>query len=82
MKNLEDMTEEDIEKFIIENRDKFEVAPRPEVVESFKIKLRRIAVSIVPYIIKIGLIVFIVWSLSILAWKIFGIPTLWDLIFK
>lgn len=80
MKNWDNISEQELEEFIIKNKDKFEVVPRPQVVENFRLKLRRIIISIVPYIIKVAMVVLVVWSISILAWWIFGIPTLWDLI--
>jgi hypothetical protein len=81
-----DWTEEKLEKFIRENKDKFEVMPRPGNEETFLLKLikriKHAIISIGPYLIKVGIVTFIVWGISILLWYFFDMPNLWGLFWK
>jgi hypothetical protein len=76
---MKDWTEDELEKFIKENKDKFEVVPRPEMEHSFLKKLKKIIISIVPHLIKVGIFIVVIWSMSFSLWYFFDMPTLWGL---
>lgn len=78
--------EDNIEEFIKANKEKFNIEPHPFHKISFLKKLRKLVhgtiKSIVPYLVKVSIAVVVVWGLSIAAWWIFKVPTIWDLFIK
>jgi len=78
-------TEEELEKFIKENKDKFNIYRPTENHEGkfmvkLTLRLRRAFISIVPYLIKVGTVTLIIWIISIALEYYFKIPPLWDLV--
>ncbi len=65
-------TEEKLEEFILENKDKFpKYEPEPNHDEHFLIKLSnrfKKFVSIVPYLVKVLIITIIIFVCSIFVW--------------
>jgi len=72
--------EEELEKFIRENKDKFDIyQPEPEHSQHFLIKLInkfRKVISIVPYLIKVGVATLLIFIISFFIWKTFIAPPL------
>ena len=68
-----DKTEKDIEKFIIENKDKFDIyRPKNNHEEHFLIKLMdrfKKIISIIPHLWKVALVTVIVFTISIWLWN-------------
>ena len=66
-------TEENIEKFIIDNKDKFSTYdPSTYHNDHFFLKLRakfKKFISIVPHLIKVGIATIIIFTLSIIVWN-------------
>lgn len=77
MKNL---TEEELEKFIRKNKDKFEVhQPQPNHDQHFLNKLInkfKEVINIVPYLVKVGAATILIFILSFLLWRAFICPPL------
>jgi len=77
MKNRE---EEELEKFIRSNKDKFEVyQPEPYHDQHFLNKLInkfKKVINIVPYLVKVGVATLLIFILSFLLWRIFICPPL------
>lgn len=65
--------EDNIEKFIRENKDKFGVYHPPDNhMEKFLFKLNyrlRNIISIVPYLIKVAIVTIIIFASSIIVWN-------------
>lgn len=77
MKNLK---EKDLEKFIRDNKDKFDIY-EPESAHSQHflnklIKKFKEVINIVPYLVKVGLTTIIIFLLSFFVWKAFICPPL------
>ena len=72
--------EEEIEKFIRENKDKFNVYhPEPNHNQHFLIKLIhkfKEVISIVPYLVKVGIATILIFILSYGVWRIYIAPPL------
>ena len=83
MKNWE---EEDLEKFIRNNRDKFnEFQPEPDHDQHFLNKLInkfREVINIVPYLAKAGAATILIFILSFLLWRTYICPPLSRISFK
>lgn len=66
-------TEEEIEKFIRENKDRFELANIEKYHENrFLVKLSKRFkkfISIVPYLVKVAIVTIIVFVVSIWTWN-------------
>ena len=77
MKNL---TEEELEKFIRNNKDKFEVNhPELHHEQHFLNKLInkfKKVINIVPYLVKVGVATVLIFILSFLLWRTFICPPL------
>jgi len=67
------LTEENIEKFIIKNKDQFDAYdPSTYHNDHFFLKLRakfKKFISIVPYLVKVFIVTIIIFTLSILTWN-------------
>ncbi len=72
--------EEELEKFIRENKDKFDTyQPDPDHNQLFLarlIKKFKEVISIVPYLVKVGIATILIFILSFFVWKIFLSPPL------
>jgi hypothetical protein len=83
MKNLE---EEELEKFIRDNKDKFDIY-EPEsnhnqnFLKKLVIKFKEV-INIVPYLVKVGLATILIFILSFLIWRIYICPPLTRISFK
>jgi hypothetical protein len=77
MKNLE---EEELEKFIRDNKDKFDIyEPESNHNQHFLKKLIRKfkeVINIVPYLAKVGLVTILIFILSFLIWRTYICPPL------
>jgi hypothetical protein len=77
MKNLE---EEDLEKFIRDNKEKFDIyEPESDHNQHFLkklIKKFKEVISIVPYLVKAGLATLLIFILSFLVWRNYICPPL------
>ena len=73
MEKWNNITEEELEKFIIENKDKFNrYSPKPGVEERFHIKLLnrfKKIISIVPHLIRVAIATVIIFIISIWTWN-------------
>ena len=77
-----DWTEDELEEFIKQNKDKFDVVPRAEMEKNILKKFKKIIISIIPHLIKVMVGVIVVWLISFLLWYFFNLPTLWNLFYK
>jgi saccharopine dehydrogenase-like NADP-dependent oxidoreductase len=72
--------EQELEKFIKENKDKFDIyQPDPDHNQHFLIKLLnkfKEVISIVPYLVKVGIATILIFILSFLVWKAYICPPL------
>jgi len=70
---MEKFNEDSLEKFIRENRDKFDVLDAPEKHEEtfiFKLNARiKHFISIVPYLVKLAIVTIIIFIASIIVWN-------------
>ena len=87
MKPWKDWTDEEIEQFISDNKDKFDrYLPEPKHEEKFLKKLsqliKKTVISIVPHLIKVIIVMIIIWTISFALWYFFDLPTLWGLFWK
>lgn len=77
MKNRE---EEDLEKFIRDNKDKFDVyQPEPDHNQHFLNRLInkfKEVINIVPYLVKVGIATILIFILSFLLWRTYICPPL------
>lgn len=68
-----DKTEEDIENFIKDNKDKFSIyRPTQHHDQHFLIKLSnrfKVIINIVPYLLRVALAVVIIFTFSIWLWN-------------
>ena len=78
------MEKDKLREFFLEHKSEFEVDPSINHETKFLTKLvlrvKKIAISLFPYIKKVIIITFIVWAISIVLWWIFDLPTLWQII--
>jgi hypothetical protein len=83
MKNWE---EEELEKFIRDNKDKFDVyQPEPNHHQHFLNKLInkfKKVINIVPYLVKISIATILIFILSFLVWRTYICPPLTRISFK
>lgn len=83
---MKEWDEDELEKFIRENKDKFNIYhPDPNHNQHFLKKLLnkfREVISIVPYLVKVGIATILVFALSFLLWKIYLCPPLTRVSFK
>jgi len=83
MKKLE---EEELEKFIRENKDKFDVnEPESNHDQHFLNKLInkfKEVINIVPYLVKVGLATILIFILSFFIWRTYFCPPLTRISFK
>ena len=72
--------EEELEKFIRENKDKFDTyQPEPDHSQLFLQKLFKKfkeVISIVPYLVKVGIATMLIFILSFFVWRLFLSPPL------
>lgn len=73
MGNWNNLTEDELEKFIIENKDKFDrYSPKKGSEDRFFVKLvqrfKKI-ISIVPYLVRVAIVTAIIFIISIWAWN-------------
>jgi hypothetical protein len=72
--------EQELEKFIRENKDKFDIyQPDPNHNQQFLKKLLKKfkeVISIVPYLLKVGIATVLIFILSFLIWKTYICPPL------
>jgi hypothetical protein len=72
--------EEELEKFIRENKDQFDTSnPEPDHSQLFLSKLFKKfkeVISIVPYLVKVGIATILIFILSFTIWKLFLSPPL------
>jgi len=72
--------EEELEKFIRDNKDKFDTYhPEPDHNQLFLTKLLKKfkeVISIVPYLVKVGIATILIFILSFFVWRIFLSPPL------
>ncbi len=84
--NMDKWKEENLEKFIRENKDKFDVyQPEPGHNQHFLnklIKKFKEVISIVPYLVKVGIATILIFILSFLLWKAYLCPPLSRISFK
>jgi hypothetical protein len=77
---MENPEEQELEKFIRENKDKFDIyEPDSDHSEHFLKKLVtkfKQVIDIVPYLVKVGLATILIFILSFLLWKAFISPPL------
>jgi len=73
LKRVGMINNENIEKFIRENRDKFGVdPPHDNHMEKFLVKLNnkiRDLISIVPYLIRVAIVTVVIFTASIMIWN-------------
>jgi len=73
MGSWDNITEDELEKFIIENKDKFDrYNPKPGVEERFYVKLLnrfKKIISIVPHLVRVAIATVIIFIISIWAWN-------------
>jgi hypothetical protein len=78
--NMKNWKEEELEKFIRDNKDKFDVyQPEPDHNQHFLNKLFnkfKEVISIVPYLVKVGIATILIFILSFGVWKIYIAPPL------
>ncbi len=83
---MKDWDEDQLEKFIRDNKDKFDIYhPDPAHNQHFLKKLLnkfREVISIVPYLVKVGIATILIFALSFLIWKIYICPPLTRVSFK
>jgi len=83
MKNWQ---EEELENFIRDNKDKFDVYhPDPNHDQHFLNKLInkfKAVINIVPYLVKVGIVTIIIFVLSFLIWRTYICPPLTQISFK
>jgi hypothetical protein len=73
MGNWNKITEEELEKFILDNKDKFDrYSPKPGAEERFHIKLLnrfKKIISIVPHLVRVAIVTAIIFIISIWTWN-------------
>lgn len=73
MNNWDNITEDELEKFIVDNKDKFDrYSPKPGVEDRFFRKLVerfKGIVSIVPHLVRVAIATVIIFIVSIWAWN-------------
>ena len=78
--------EEDLEKFIRDNKDKFDVyQPEPDHNQHFLnklIKKFKAVINIVPYLVKVGIATILIFILSFFLWRAYICPPLSGISFK
>jgi hypothetical protein len=84
--NMKNREEEELEKFIRDNKDEFNVyQPEPNHDQHFLNKLIRKfkeVIDIVPYLVKVGIATLLIFILSFLLWRAFLCPPLTRISFK
>ena len=77
---MENLKEQELEKFIRDNKDKFDInEPNSDHNNHFLKKLVKKfkeVIDIVPYLVKVGLATILIFSLSFLIWRSFICPPL------
>ena len=77
---MKNWKEEELEKFIRNNKDKFEIyQPEPDHDQHFLNKLInkfKKVINIVPYLVKVGVATILIFILSFLLWRIYICPPL------
>lgn len=84
--NMKNWKEGELEKFIRDNKDKFDIyQPEPDHNQHFLNKLInkfKEVINIVPYLIKVGIAVILVFILSFFLWRTYICPPLTRISFK
>jgi hypothetical protein len=85
-RDMKNWQEEELEKFIRDNKDKFDVyQPEPDHNEHFLSKLInkfKEVINIVPYLVKVGIATILIFILSFLLWRAYICPPLSRISFK
>ena len=83
---MKKLKEEELDKFIRENKDKFDVYhPDPDHDQHFLNKLInkfKEVINIVPYLVKVGLATIFIFVLSFLIWRAYICPPLTSISYK
>jgi hypothetical protein len=78
--------EQELEKFIRDNKDKFDIyQPEPNHNQHFLNKLInkfKEVINIVPYLVKVGIAIILIFILSFLVWRTYICPPLTRISFK
>jgi hypothetical protein len=78
--NMKNREEEELEKFIRDNKDKFDVyQPEPNHDQHFLNRLInkfKEVINIVPYLVKVGITTILIFILSFLLWRTYICPPL------
>lgn len=78
--NMKNWEEEELEKFIRDNKDKFNTyQPEPSHNQHFLIKLInkfKEVINIVPHLVKVGIATIIIFILSFIVWRTYISPPL------
>ena len=78
--NMKTWDDQELEKFIRENKDKFDVyQPEPDHSQNFLkklIKKFKEVISIVPYLVKVGIGTVVIFSISFIVWRTYICPPL------
>ena len=84
--NMKIWEEQELEKFIRDNKDKFDIyQPEPNHNQHFLNKLInkfKEVINIVPYLVKVGIVTILIFILSFLAWRTYICPPLTRISFK
>lgn len=84
--NMKNWEEEELEKFIRENKEKFDVyQPTPNHNQQFLNRLInkfKEVINIVPYLVKVGIATILIFILSFLVWRTYICPPLSSISFK
>lgn len=83
---MKNWKEDDLEKFIRDNKDKFDTyQPEPDHTQHFLNKLFnkfKEVINIVPYLVKVGIITILIFILSFIVWRTYICPPLSRISFK
>jgi hypothetical protein len=83
---METREEQELEKFIRDNKDKFDIyQPEPNHNQHFLNKLInkfKEVINIVPYLVKVGIAIILIFILSFLVWRTYICPPLTRISFK
>ena len=78
--DMKDLPEEELERFIRDNKDKFDIyEPESDHNQHFLkklIKKFKEVINIVPYLVKVGLATLLIFILSFLIWRTYICPPL------
>jgi hypothetical protein len=85
-RNMKKLGEEELEKFIRDNKDQFDIyEPESDHNQHFLnklIKKFKEVINIVPYLVRVGITTIFIFILSFLIWKTYICPPLTHISFK